>query len=129
MARYKGKDGAVEVGGVNVAEIESFDIELTANELDANVMGSDWTGVCAGQNSASGSMSTLRDPGDAGQAALTIGSMVALTLFTEGNTTGLTSITGSFMVTSVGISTSVGDLVKTSYNYRNESDVTIGTAA
>ena len=126
MARYKGKDGAVSVGAAVLGEIESFDLEMTVNELDANVMGNDWTRVCAGQKSASGSISVQRDINDPGQSALVLGDDVALTLYTEGNTTGLTEITGTFLVTSVGVSTSVGDIVKTSYNVRNNGSVLIG---
>ena len=124
MARYKGKDGAIAVGGSSVGEVESFDIEITVNEIDANVMGQDWTDVCPGQKSASGSISVLTDPNDAQQAALEEGATVALTLFPTGDTTGLIQFTGNFMVTSVGVSSSVGDLVKTSYNFRNQGAVT-----
>lgn len=129
MARYKGKDGAIEVGGTAVGEVESFDLELTVNEIDANVMGQDWTDVESGQQSASGSISVLTDPADAQQTALTQGATVALTLFPTGETTGLIQLDGNFMVTSVGFSTSVGDLVKTSYNVRNKGAVTRSAVA
>lgn len=124
MARYKGKDGAIEIGGVSVGEVESFDIEMTVNEIDVNVMGSDWTDVCAGQKSASGSVSVFTDPSSDGQRDLSEGDTIALTLFPVGQTTGLLQIAGNFMITSVGYSTAVGDLVKTSYNYRNQGEVT-----
>ena len=120
MARYKGKDGAIEVGGSAVGEVESFDVELTVNEIDANVMGEDWTDVCAGQKSGSGSMSVLTDPNDIGQSVLVEGAELAVVLFPTGDTTGLQQIAGNVMITSVGISTSVGDLVKTSINFRNK---------
>lgn len=129
MARYKGKDGAIEVAGSAVGEVESFDIELTVNEIDANVMGEDWTDVCPGQKSASGSISVLTDPNDAQQTALEEGATVALTLFPTGDTTGLIQLAGNFMITSVGFSTSVGDLVKTSYNFRNQGTVTRSAVA
>ena len=124
MARYKGKDGAIRSGTTEIGEVESYDIETTVNELDANVMGSDWTGVCDGQLSASGSIAVLRDPADPGQILLRVGSIVDLNLFPEGNTTGLTEISGQFLITNRGLSVSVGDLVKTSYSFRNEGEVT-----
>lgn len=129
MARYKGKDGAIQVGAVEVGEVESFDFEITVNELDANVMGSDWTGVDGGQKSMSGSISVLRDPNDAGQTALGAGDKVTLTLFPEGDTTGLTEVSGSCLITSKGVSTQVGDQVKTSYNFRNDGAITEGTVS
>jgi len=129
MARYKGKDGAIQVGAASVGEVESFDVELTVNEIDANVMGNDFTDVCPGQKSVSGSLSVLTDPADPGQAPLIEGDTVALTLFPTGNTTGLLELSGDAMITSVGYSTSVGDLVKTSYNFRNQGDWQRGTVA
>lgn len=120
MARYKGHDGAVQIGAAAVGEIESFDVELSVNELDANVMGTGWTDVCDGLKSASGSIAVLTDPADPGQALLIEGSTVDLTLFPTGMTTGLMTLTGNAMISSVGISTSVGDLVKTSYSFRNK---------
>lgn len=129
MARYKGKDGAIEVGAASVGEVESFDVEMSVNEIDANVMGSDFTDVCPGQKSVSGSISVLTDPADPGQLLLEEGATVALTLFPTGNTTGLLELAGNAMISSVGYSTSVGDLVKTSYNFRNQGAWTRGTVA
>jgi hypothetical protein len=129
MAKYKGKDGAILVGVASVGEMESFDIETTINELEANIMGSDFTDVCGGQKSATGSISVLTDPADAGQALLSVGSEVTLTLYPVGNTTGLIEIGGNFLVTSMGLTTAVGDLVKTSFNFRNQGAFTIGSVA
>ena len=70
MARYKGKDGAISVGASEVGEVESYDFEITANELDANTMGNDWTDVDDGQKTMTGSIAVLRDPADAGQVLL-----------------------------------------------------------
>lgn len=126
MARYKGHDGSITAGGDAIGEIESFDIEVSTNELMANVMGSDWTDREAGQNSATGTIAVLSDPGDTGQSNLTVGASVALVLFSEGNSSGLTEISGNFQINSIGISTSVGDLVKRTYSIANKGTVTIG---
>lgn len=125
MARYKGHEGAAEIGSDPIGEIESFDVEITSMELDANTMGNDWTNVEGGQKSASGTINVLTDPDDTGQTAMTAGATVALTLFPVGNTTGLTTIAGDFLVTSEGRSSSVGDLVKTTYSVRNQGTVTV----
>jgi hypothetical protein len=129
MARYKGHQGAVSVGASAVGEIESFDLEISVNELDANTMGNDWTNVEGGQKTATGTIAVLTDPADAGQSALTVGSAVTLTLYPEGNTTGLEEISGSFMVLSKNKSSAVGDLVKTSYSVRNKGTITEGTVS
>lgn len=124
MARYKGHNGAIEVGAVPVGEIESFDIEINVVEMDANVMGQQWTDVEAGQKSATGSITVLRDRANTGQAALVVGTEVTLTLFTEGDVVGLTQFVGSFLLTSVGVSVSVGDIVKSTYSIRNSGTIT-----
>lgn len=125
MARYKGHNGAVLVGAASVGEIESFEVEISYNELDANTMGSDWTDLELGQGSASGSIEVIRDRSDTGQSALIQGTKVTLHLYPEGDTTGRTDITGSFAVVSVGTSVAVGSLVKDSYKIRNAGAVTL----
>lgn len=129
MARYKGKDGSGTAGGNSIGEIESFDVSLTAQELAADVMGNDWSQIEVGLKSASGSMSVLRDPADTGQTAMAVGSTVTLALYPMGNTSGLTSISGDFVVTEEGISSQVNDLVKTQYSFRNSGEVTLGTVS
>lgn len=127
MARYKGHEGSVSAGGSDVGEVESFDLEDSVNELDANVMGSDWTDVEAGQRSMSGTINVLRDPADTGQTAMVAGTTAAMLFYPESNTTGMTEIGGDFLVTGVSISTPVGDLVKDSYTIRNQGAVTFST--
>lgn len=129
MARYKGHEGSFSAGGNVVGEIESFDLTINVAELDANVMGSAWTDVEAGQSSGSGSISVLRDPANTGQAALVVGTSVALLLYPESNTTGRTEISGNFLVTERATSVSVGDLVKDTFNVRNKGAVAFGTVS
>lgn len=129
MARYKGHEGSFSAGGDVVSEIESFDINTSVNALDANIMGSAWTDVEAGQSSAEGSVSVLRDPDAAGQAAMVVGTSVAMLLYPESNTTGRTEISGNFMVLERATSVSVGDLVKDTFTIRNKGAVTVGTVA
>lgn len=129
MARYKGHEGSFSAGGDVVTEVESFDINTSVNALDANIMGSDWTDVEAGQSSAEGSVSVLRDPDAAGQAAMVVGTSVAMLLYPESNTTGRTEISGNFMVLERATSVSVGDLVKDTFTIRNKGAVTVGTVS
>jgi len=127
MARYKGHEGAGKVGSDSIGEVEGFDLEHSVMELDANVQGSSWTDVEAGQASMSGTINVLRDPADAGQAALVVGTSVTLSLYPEGETTSLTEITGDFLVTGRSYSSTVGDLVKDSLTIRNKGAITIGS--
>ena len=127
MAKYKGHVGDVTVGGSSVGEKISFSIELSAATADASVMGSDWSNTTALQSSAEGTMEVLHDPGDAQQSALVAGATVTCVFFPAGNTTGLKSFSGDFVVSSVGISASVGDVVKTSVSVMNQGTVTTTT--
>lgn len=129
MARYKGKDGALTADSNDVGEVESFDVELSIQELAADVMGSDWSSVEAGLKTASGSATVLSDSNDVGQAALVEGAIVAMVLYPEGNTSGLEQISGDFLITSVSRSTSVNDLVKRTISFRNNGAVTVGDIA
>lgn len=127
MARYKGHQGDVSVGGTSVGERISFSIEMTANTADASTQGNDWTDTDGLQNSAQGELEVFYDPGDAQQSAMVVGATIAAVFYPAGNTTGLESITGSFLVERVGVSTPVGDLVKTTYTIRNKGTVTRAT--
>lgn len=129
MARYKGHQGDVSVGGTSVGERISFSIEMTANTADASTQGNDWTDTDGLQNSAQGELEVFYDPGDAQQDLLLVGDTVACVFYPAGNTSGLEDISGNFLVERVGISTPVGDLVKTTYTIRNKGTVTRGTIA
>ena len=129
MARYKGHEGDVTIGGTSIGERISFSIELTANTADASTMGYGWTDIEGLQNSAQGELEVFWDPADAQQAAMTVGATITATFYPGGYTTGLQSITGDWLVERVGISTNVGDLVKTTFTIRNKSIITVATIA
>ena len=124
MAKYKGQVGDVTVGGSSVGERISFSIEFSAATADASVMGSGWSDVEDLQHSAQGELEVFYDPNDAQQTALGLGAEAVCVFQPAGSTTGLEEISGTFLVERVGISTSVGDLVKTTYTIRNKGVVT-----
>ena len=124
MANYKGNNGAVTVGGSPLGEIVSFDLNISAATADASVMGSGWSDVEDLQHSAQGELEVFYDPNDAQQTALSLGAEAVCVFQPAGSTTGLEEISGTFLVERVGISTSVGDLVKTTYTIRNKGVVT-----
>lgn len=129
MARYKGKEGDVTVGGTSVGERISFDIETSANTADASTMGNDWTDTDALQLSATGSLEVFWDPADAQQTAMIAGATVTCVFFPAGDSSGLESISGDFLVETASKSASVGDLVKTTYSLRNKGTVTTASIA
>ena len=124
MARYKGHEGDVKVDGTSVGERITFSIELSSNTADASTQGNAWTDTDGLQKSAQVELEVFYDKADPGQAAMIEGATVACVLYPAGNTTGLESFDGNFLVERVGISTQVGDLVKNSYTLRNKGTVT-----
>jgi hypothetical protein len=129
MATYAGHKGVVQVGSDVVGEVESFDLEVSTNELERNVLGNDWTDVAGGQKTATGTINCIADSGDTAQSALVEGATVSLTLQTEGATTGLEEITFSALVTSSSRSADAGDFVKRTFSFRNKGTVTFGTVS
>lgn len=131
MARIKGQSGYLEVGGVEVGERVSFNLEISAAEFDATVQGLDWTSTLTGQLTASGEVEVLYDPADAGQTAMMngiiAGTVVVLDLFPGGESTGLKKYSGNFVVLSASIPVPTNDLVKTTFSVKNDGAVTITT--
>lgn len=131
MARYKGYDGALTVDSNALGECESFELEDTVDEYDANVLGVlGWTDVEPGRRTITGTITVLRDPDDVGQAAIPVpGSVVTMSLFPEGNTSSRTEISGDFMISTVGVNVPVDNLVKNTYTFRNKGIITFSTVA
>jgi hypothetical protein len=129
MARYKGHNGYADVDGTAIGERTGFDINVTSNELEASTQGNDWTDTDGGQKSAAGTIDVFSDPADLGQIELVVGSTVTLNLFPQGNTTGLQQISGDFLVTEEGVSSQVGDQVKSTFSVKNKGAVTITAVA
>jgi hypothetical protein len=131
MTRYKGKDGYIEAGGtpVEVAERMSWNVRIESEQLDANRQGIDWSDSEGGLLTASGSMEVMLDPADAGQLELAVIAQTAVTmsLYPMGDASGLTEITGDWLITSIDISSGVGDLVKATYEFTNKGTITMGT--
>ena len=100
MPVTKGKEGVIQVGATVtalVAELRSWEITETANEVDVSRMGDDWTRVDSTQLSWKGSLECFYDATDAdGQESLEVGEYATITVFpagTGGNWTGQALIT------------------------------------
>lgn len=127
MATHKGKEGVVKVGTNVVGEVKSFEIEITANEVDTSTLGSAWTGTDSTQNSWSGTMEMFYDPADTGQGGVTVGTKVTLALYYEGNSTGLDYDTGSALITSVSRSQSFDGMVNQTVSFTGDGALTTST--
>jgi hypothetical protein len=129
MATHKGKEGVVKVGTNVVGEVKSFELEITANEVDTSVMGTDWTGVDSTQNSWSGTMEMFYDPADNGQGGVSVGDKVTLALYYEGQGTGLDYDSGTALITSVNRSQSFDGMVNQTVAFTGDGALTTATVA
>lgn len=127
MATHKGKEGVVKVGANVVGEVKSFEVTVTANEVDTSTLGTDWTGVDSTQNSWSGTLEMFYDPDDVGQEAITVGSKVTLALYYEGDTTTLQYDTGSALITSIARSQSFDSMVNVTVSFTGDGALTTST--
>jgi hypothetical protein len=129
MATRKGKEGIVKVGTTVVGEVKSFELEVTANEVDTSVLGTDWTKTASTQKSWSGTMEMFYDPTDTGQQGVDVGELVTLSLYYEGSTTGLKFDTGEALITSVSKSQSFDGMVNQTVAFTGNGALTESTVA
>ena len=64
MATYSGQDGHVKAGTYDVAEMASWNMTISANEIAINVFGTSWNKTQQGIKSWSCSVSGFYDPSD-----------------------------------------------------------------
>lgn len=130
MGTFDGNNGVVKVGSNTVAEVTDFSITETAQTKDDTAMGDTWKTMKPSFKSFSGSVTCHWDDTDAtGQEALTVGAEVTLNLYPEGATTGDDEMSGSVIITSVGVTNSKDGLVTRTFNFEGNGALTHGTAS
>lgn len=127
MATYKGKEGSVKIGADTIIELRSFEVTVTANEVDTSIMGSDWTGVDSTQSSWKASANGFYDPDDPAVVALAAGAKVAVEFFPLGETTGLVVQSGIALVTSVGRPQSHDNIIEFNFELTGDGALTTDT--
>ena len=130
MATHAGSEGKVYVGTHQIAEIKSWSMEVTADTVDASVIGTQWRKNQATIKSWSGSFDGFWDETDTqGQGGLDVGATITLNLYPEGNTTGDTYWTGEVIITSIGYNASFDGLVEASFSFTGTGPLTKSTIA
>lgn len=130
MATVSGNNGEVKIGTDLVAEVKSFDITETDNIIEDTAMGDTAKTYVSGLNEASGSITCHFDKSDStGQEAMTIGASVTLNLYPEGDSTGNREISATALITNVGVSETINDIVERSFSFTVTGAVTHGTVA
>lgn len=118
MATHSGSEGKVFIGKTQVAEVKSWSLEVTADVVDASVIGSNWRKNQSTIKSWAGSFEAFWDEEDSnGQGALVAGKIVILNLYPEGDEEGNTYFTGNVIITSISYKASFDGLVEASFSF------------
>jgi len=110
MACYAGKDGALSVGGTNVAMLTAWNVTQSAETLECAYMGVDWKDYKAGLRSWEGSADANFTDNTATQAMneIVVGTEVAVVFYPVA--AGNMSFTGTAIVTSIDNNVALGDV-------------------
>ena len=124
MACYAGKDGALSIGGTNVAMLTSWNVTQSAETLECAYMGVDWKDYKAGLRSWEGSADANFTDDTATQAAneVVVGSEVAVVFYPVAG--GTMSFTGTAIVTSIDNNVALGDVQTVSLSLTGSGELT-----
>jgi hypothetical protein len=113
MATFHGRSGQVFIGANQVAEVNEFSVELTAEYAeDTNMNDQDKTSHADPIRSGTGTMTCWWDDTDAtGQELLNVGESATLLLRPEGTGSGLNQLSFTARVTNEGITVRKGEIV------------------
>ena len=136
MAVIRGEEGAVQfeaAGGTNATIVgtRSWTLNITKDTLDTTKHGDNFRSFVGSLVSGSGTVELVYDPDASGQAAFLEDVITAddpadasFELFTKGTSSGTDSAVFTGIITSMDITSNVGDLVVVTCNF-----VTSGTIA
>ncbi len=118
MATHSGSEGKVFIGKIQVAEVKSWSLEVTADVVDASTIGTEWRKNQSTIKSWAGSFEAFWDEEDSdGQGALVAGKTVILNLYPEGDEEGDTYFTGNVIIISISYKASFDGLVEASFSF------------
>lgn len=124
MSCFNGRNGALSVGGVNIAQLTSWDVSQSADAVECTFMGQTWKEHEAGIASWEGSCEALLDGATAdANALLTIGATVALIFYAEDGSAD-NAWTGNAIVTSIENSASLDDMMTVSCSFTGKGELT-----
>ena len=136
MAVLRGEQGSVqfETGAGSLATVvgtRSWTLNITKDTLDTTVHGNTFRQFVGSMVSGSGTVELVYDPDATGQAGL-IEDIVkpndaadaSFELFTSGSSTGTDSVAFGGIITSMDISSTVGDLVVATCNFITSGTIT-----
>ena len=132
MATYFGSDGSVKLvtsGGsvATIGELLNWTVTMTTDAVETTSMGDTSRTFQKGLSTGTASMSLYLDPDDAVQQDLVQGDSVDCEFFVEGQDSGDTKYTGTFIVTSVERGTTMDGIATLNAELQLTGALTIGT--
>ena len=132
MATHFGSDGSVKLvtsGGsvAQVGELLNWTVTMTTDAVENTSMGDTNRTYVKGLSTGTGSMSLYLAPDDAVQQDLVQGDSVDCEFFVEGQDSGDTKYTGTFIVTSVERGTTMDGIATLNAELQLTGALTIGT--
>ncbi len=128
MAKHKGSEGVIKIGGNLMAEVTSWTLTQTSSTIENTELSDTTRSYLSGLSDYTGSVDAWWDETDTnGQVACTIGASVALYFYPEGATSGDTFFSGTALVTGITRSASVDGLVEISLTYQGTGALAIST--
>lgn len=129
MGIHKGINGSAKIGASGaVAELNGWSVNESADTIETTSMLATSKTYTSGLSSWSGDMNCLWDETDTdGQGALTIGATVALTLYPDGSGAGATKLTGTAIITSVGLAGSMSGMIEQKFGFQGSGALTRST--
>jgi len=136
MAVLRGEQGSVqfETGAGSLATVvgtRSWTLNITKDTLDTTVHGNTFRQFVGSMVSGSGTVELVYDPDATGQAALiedvvktSDAADASFELFTTGSSSGTDSVAFGGIITSMDISSTVGDLVVATCNFVTSGTIT-----
>ncbi len=123
MATYHGKDGIVSCGGTTVAELQSWDLDVTSENVKTTSIGDSTHTRAAGLKDWSGSLSLNWDGGDAAQNGLAAGELIEFIFYPQGEAGGET-FTGEGIIASHAVPNPLEGLVTLNVSFSANGGIT-----
>lgn len=135
MATITGRDGAISVAGTTLAAVRNFSIEMTADTIEATVMGNDTRVYKKGLSTFSGSADIYFDPTefDGGEstfnptAGLVGASAVAGKFYLDQDVTNDIVFSGDIIVTGYTVNSSMDGMVEASISFQGTGATTFSS--
>lgn len=130
MATFDGNAGEVGVGANIVAEVRNWSLTESVQIKQDNALGDTFDTHKVGRAHWQGTMTCWWDDTDTnGQEALTKGASVTLNLYAEGDPVGADKMSGTALITEVGVAVDLDGIVERTFSFLGNSALTHGVVS